>query len=210
MSRWIRSLLSRAPSPARSFPSSGFVTLPISEKVEEENSEWYSPTRFYPVRIGQVFESRYQVVSKVGFGSSSTVWLGRDLVFVLLLTLGRLLIHSLLTPCSDHRYVALKVCVKGYPSVARESVALERLRSLKKPSPWIQRPLNEFTIHSDDGNTQHKCFVLEPLSYSLARYTFFLEDEKWSAGSIRLATKHVFYALKDLHTKANLIHCGTS
>ena len=82
MSRWVRSLLSRAPSPARSFPSSGFVTIPVSEKVEEEKFEWYSPTRFYPARIGQVFESRYQVVSKVGYGTSSTVWLGRDLVFV--------------------------------------------------------------------------------------------------------------------------------
>ena len=41
-----------------------------------------NPAKFYPVRIGQVFESRYQVVSKMGYGSTSTVWLGRDLVFV--------------------------------------------------------------------------------------------------------------------------------
>ena len=96
MSRWVRSLLSRAPSPARSFPSSGFVTIPVPEKVEEEKFEWYSPTRFYPVRIGQVFESRYQVVSKVGYGTSSTVWLGRDLVFVFVTNSGSLLFHSLL------------------------------------------------------------------------------------------------------------------
>ena len=106
--------------------------------------------------------------------------------------------------------MALKVCVRDYPSVDRESAALERLRSLKKHSPWIQRPLDEFTIDSDNGNTQHRCFVLEPLSYSLSRYTFFLEDEKWSSGSIRLVAKHVFYALRDLHTNVNLIHCGTS
>ena len=82
MFRWVRNLLSRAPSPARSFPSSGFITLPVSEKIEEETFKWYNPTQFYPVRIGQVFESRYQVVSKMGYGSTSTVWLGRDLVFV--------------------------------------------------------------------------------------------------------------------------------
>ena len=82
MLRWIRSLLPRAPSPARSFPTSGFIALPVSEKIEEETFKWYTPAKFYPVRIGQVFESRYQVVSKMGYGSTSTVWLGRDLVFV--------------------------------------------------------------------------------------------------------------------------------
>ena len=106
--------------------------------------------------------------------------------------------------------MALKVCVKDYPSVDRESAAIERLRSLKKHSPWIQRPLDEFTIDSDNGNTQHKCFVLEPLSYSLARFTLLLEDEIWSSKLIRPAANHVFHALRDLHTNANLIHCGTS
>ena len=47
--------------------------------VEEEGFEWFDPKTWYPTKIGQVFESRYQVLVKLGFGSVSTVWLCRDL-----------------------------------------------------------------------------------------------------------------------------------
>lgn len=72
----------KARSPVRTFPSSGYVSLPVSNKIEEETLEWYSPKVFYPVYLGQIFERRYQVISKAGYGSSSTVWLARDLEFV--------------------------------------------------------------------------------------------------------------------------------
>lgn len=48
-------------------------------KYEEEQLKWYTPGKFYPVRIGEVFDRRYQVVGKLGYGAYSTVWLCRDL-----------------------------------------------------------------------------------------------------------------------------------
>lgn len=63
----------------RCFPKSGFVELDSKEKVEEEEIPLYDPHNFYPVYIGEVLASRYQVVSKLGYGTSSTVWLCRDL-----------------------------------------------------------------------------------------------------------------------------------
>lgn len=48
-------------------------------KVEEEEIAGYDASRFYPVRIGEVFQGRYQAVTKLGFGSSSTIWLAQDL-----------------------------------------------------------------------------------------------------------------------------------
>lgn len=39
----------------------------------------YHPDHFYPVRLGEVFNDRFQTVAKLGYGSSSTVWLARDL-----------------------------------------------------------------------------------------------------------------------------------
>ncbi|KAM0740049.1 hypothetical protein ACQRIT_005233 [Beauveria bassiana] len=36
-------------------------------------------SRYYPVQIGQVFADRYQVVGKLGFEATSTVWLAHDL-----------------------------------------------------------------------------------------------------------------------------------
>ena len=46
----------------RKFPSSGFVNMGSEVKVEEEELPGYVPERYYPVTIGQVFNSRYQVV----------------------------------------------------------------------------------------------------------------------------------------------------
>lgn len=39
----------------------------------------YRPDHFYPVRLGEVFNDRFQTVAKLGYGSSSTIWLARDL-----------------------------------------------------------------------------------------------------------------------------------
>ncbi|TPX21948.1 hypothetical protein DIZ76_015913 [Coccidioides immitis] len=83
-------MASTSHSPPRRFPSSGFVALDPKLKVEEEELPSYVPGDFYPVTIGEVFVERYQVVAKLGFGMSSTVWLCRDLV--------------------DHQYLSLKVC----------------------------------------------------------------------------------------------------
>jgi hypothetical protein len=55
--------------------------LPESLKIEEETLPDYLAERFYPVRIGEVLASRYQVVGKLGYGMTSTVWLARDLPY---------------------------------------------------------------------------------------------------------------------------------
>lgn len=47
--------------------------------MEEEQLPFYEPEQYFPVQIGEVFESRYQVIGKLGFGAYSTVWLCRDL-----------------------------------------------------------------------------------------------------------------------------------
>lgn len=70
---------SRATSPVREFPSSSFPVIGKSDKLEEENHAWYSTKNWYPVQIGEVFQDRYQVITKIGDGTASTSWLGRDL-----------------------------------------------------------------------------------------------------------------------------------
>lgn len=70
-------LFRRLPSPARQFPAGPL--LDSVDKVEEEKLAWYSHDNFCPVKIGDVFQSKYQVVGKLGYGGYSTVWLCRDL-----------------------------------------------------------------------------------------------------------------------------------
>jgi hypothetical protein len=77
--RKLTSSFSSQVSRPRVFPSSAFTILDPSVKIEEENLPDYLKERYYPVQIGEGFSTRYQVITKLGFGSSSTVWLCRDL-----------------------------------------------------------------------------------------------------------------------------------
>lgn len=46
--------------------------------LEEETLDCYSPDQFYPVAVGEVLNSSYRVVGKLGYGAHATVWLCRD------------------------------------------------------------------------------------------------------------------------------------
>ena len=63
----------------RRLPTGGFKIINSNQQVEEEELPDYRADRFYPVHLGEVFQDRYQVIAKLGFGSSSTTWLARDL-----------------------------------------------------------------------------------------------------------------------------------
>jgi hypothetical protein len=63
----------------RTLPAAGFPTIQSGQLVEEEELPDYKPDRFYPVRLGEIFRGRYQAIAKLGFGTSSTTWLARDL-----------------------------------------------------------------------------------------------------------------------------------
>lgn len=76
---WMASSTRKTSIQPRTFPTDGFAGLPKHEKFEEERLIGYNAEKFYPVRLGEVFKSRYQVVAKLGFGMASTVWLCRDL-----------------------------------------------------------------------------------------------------------------------------------
>lgn len=76
--RTVRSINHLAIQP-RAFPSDGFPLLPKDTKFEEERLLGYKAEEYYPVRLGEVFKSRYQVLAKLGYGTASTAWLRRDL-----------------------------------------------------------------------------------------------------------------------------------
>lgn len=53
--------------------------LDCREPIEEEKTPYYSPAQFYPAQLGEILNGRYQLATKLGHGSNSTVWLARDL-----------------------------------------------------------------------------------------------------------------------------------
>lgn len=61
------------------FSNPNFVRLADGYKIEEETLPDYIASQYYPTRIGEVINDRYQVIGKLGFGSTSTAWLARDM-----------------------------------------------------------------------------------------------------------------------------------
>ncbi|GLB17633.1 hypothetical protein AtubIFM61612_007513 [Aspergillus tubingensis] len=89
-------IASTNPNIQRVFPTSGFEVIDPTEDIEEETLPTYNVKTYYPVRLEEILDGRYQVVAKLGYGVTSTVWLGRDL--------------------SDSKHVALKIYVSDLQS----------------------------------------------------------------------------------------------
>ncbi|CAG8938723.1 unnamed protein product [Penicillium salamii] len=178
----------RAPLARRVFPCSGWDIIETSHKVEEELIPSYKPENFYPARIGEVFNHRYQVVGKLGYGSSATVWLCRDLV--------------------DHRYVSLKINTVS-TTVAREIDVYGHLKTIKSSHAGQSclRPLIEvFQAQSPDGYGTHDCLVHPPLGISLDQLTALLPDGVMTSAMVRTTMRNILAALDFLHTEAGVIH----
>jgi hypothetical protein len=65
-----RSLSSSSPCHRDSESSSAPEWVSLEEPVSD-----YRPSGYHPVRIGDIFHSKYKVVHKLGWGAHSTVWL---------------------------------------------------------------------------------------------------------------------------------------
>ena len=76
---WSTRLSYRVSSPTTAISPQGFKIIPADEKLEEEKWDFYKPELSYPVRIEEIFQSRYQVLGKLGYGAHSTVWMCRDM-----------------------------------------------------------------------------------------------------------------------------------
>lgn len=64
--------------PSASRPSQVPEALPPDIPIDEENVPGYQPEVFYPANPGDVLNGRYELLAKVGWGTSSTVWLARN------------------------------------------------------------------------------------------------------------------------------------
>lgn len=63
-------------------PESENCSLYGSDEEQEDDTQ-YCRGGYHPVVIGDVFDNRYRVVRKLGWGHFSTVWLCREILYVI-------------------------------------------------------------------------------------------------------------------------------
>ncbi|KAK7217473.1 hypothetical protein V2G26_005476 [Clonostachys chloroleuca] len=131
------------------------MSIPTSSSpVEEETAPTYEPQRFYPAKLGEVLDSRYTVVSKLGFGTNSTIWLCRDRVKNTWLSkFARLSINSGIATLAPKQTPSR--LLQFFNSIQIEHPGINSLRLLR----------SHFEVQGHHGT--HPCLVHTPLGMNL-------------------------------------------
>ncbi|KAG2421801.1 hypothetical protein HFD88_005777 [Aspergillus terreus] len=184
--KWVTRASKRPPSNPLCFSTSGFRTVPPSEVLDEERFAHFKQGQYYPANIGDVLDSKYQIVGKLGFGTTSTVWLARDL--------------------ENHQYVTLKIYTRGNGNEGEFQI----YKQLNQGNSWhpghahIRRALDIFTIPRSGGD--HPCLVQKPMWESFRDLIYRNPSHRFTEDLLKAGLMQVFLALDYLHTECKLVH----
>lgn len=161
--------------------------------LEEERCPTYDPKAFYPARVGETLAGRYELVSKLGWGSGSTVWLAR--------------VNSWL-PHAQDTYVALKI-TNSTPAIRaaaqRELDASEHMQRVLTTHPGrdhVRLVLDAFEVDGPHGS--HTCLAFEPLRQPL--WTLSQPLGHMAPRTIKKVMPSILKTLDFLHNECHLIH----
>ncbi|OAA68199.1 protein kinase [Niveomyces insectorum RCEF 264] len=169
-----------------------FETLPVHDAIEEERMPGYNAERFYPVQLGEVLGARYQVIAKLGFGTASTVWLGRDR--------------------ETNDFVALKVCVAGdddAPGTELEvSRRIQATDADDHPGKGLLRVVRDhFALAGPHGT--HQCLVFAPMGITYTALRSRFRDGALSKAVLQKSLLLVLLGLDFMH-QAGVVHTDLS
>lgn len=159
--------------------------------VEEETVSGYQPKNYYPVKLGKLFNNRYETIGKLGFGSASTVWLCRD--------------HQ-----KQHEFVVLKVYINN-SKYHRELPIYEEINNLQanhEGQKYVRKMYDSFELKGPHGT--HTCLVHQPLGISLGELKELTSDGLFSADLARQTLRCILTGLQSLHKEVEVIHAGKS
>ena len=209
--KWVIRILGGSRTP---FVRANPPILSAEEAVEEEKFYYEEiPHRYYPVRLGDTFNDRYEVLLKLGYGTTSTVWLAQDLLYVSITKH-----HAVCILPSNRRwkrFVALKILTLDASDEGDEPSEPDILQHVSKAVPidkthtgrqFISKLLSSFQIDGPGG--KHICLVQIPLRENLKTFLNRTPGYKFPLPFFKPLLVQLFYALDYLHTTCNVVHTG--
>ncbi|XP_022081067.1 SRSF protein kinase 3-like isoform X2 [Acanthaster planci] len=161
-----------------------------SDDDEQEDPKDYCKGGYHLVKIGDLFNNRYHVVRKLGWGHFSTVWLAWDL--------------------KGRKYVALKVVksAQHYTETAIDEIKL--LKAVRESDTSdanrerVVQLLDDFKVSGVNGT--HVCMVFEVLGNNLLKPIIKSKYMGLPLHQVKSIIRQVLEGLDYLHTKCHIIH----
>ncbi|KAK1444487.1 protein kinase domain-containing protein [Babesia gibsoni] len=176
---------------------------------ESEDPESYVPGGYHPVKVGEVYDGRYRIEGKLGWGYFSTVWLAADikrkpLKFVAIKFQRSAPSHT--DAICDEMDLLKKVrdeviCRKW---VSSKKIYKEVLGDLYNSTRGVVSYLNWFTVRGPNG--RHVCVVLEPMGPNILSLIKLYKFKGVPLPLVRKITAHVLLGLDYLHRICGIIH----
>ena len=167
-------------------------TSAISDSENEDPAD-YRVGGYHPVHIGDLMHGHYKIISKLGWGHFSTVWLAKD--------------------TRTDSQVAIKI-VKSeskYREAAMDEIKLlndviKRATDLSIPTTdWhVVQLLNQFDLHGPNG--RHVCMVFEVLGKNLLQIVQESNYRGLHIPIVKAITRQILVGLDLLHRHCQIIH----
>ncbi|XP_014025308.2 SRSF protein kinase 2 isoform X1 [Salmo salar] len=178
------------PPPEPAVPPEPEEEILGSDDEEQEDPADYCKGGYHPVKIGDLFNGRYHVIRKLGWGHFSTVWLCWDI--------------------QVKNFVAMKVVksAQHYTETALDEIKL--LRCVRESDPSDQNKemvvqlIDDFKISGINGI--HVCMVFEVLGHHLLKWIIKSNYQGLPLPCVKSIIKQVLQGLDYLHSKCKIIH----
>ncbi|GBE58824.1 serine kinase [Babesia ovata] len=176
---------------------------------ESEDGDAYVSGGYHPVKLGEIYDGRYRIEGKLGWGYFSTVWLATDM------------------RTKPMTFVAIKFqrSAQNHTEAVRDEMALlkkvrdqvisrswirtkrsyrQALGNLYNPTRGVVSFLNSFKVKGPNGT--HICVVLEPMGPNLLSLIKLYKFKGVPMHLIRKITAHILLGLDYLHRVCGIIH----
>lgn len=187
---------------------------------EHEGEAGYKPGGYHPVKVGEVYNQRYVVIKKLGWGHFSTVWMVKD----------RKVIATGGEAALNNQFFALKVqkSAEHYTDAAMDEVELldcaaserkqcEASASLDSvdPNGVTAKEIVEYSRHvaslhdsffHTGPNGRHMCMVFTMLGCNLLGVIKAFNYRGIPVPVVKKFVKGICMGLDFLHRKCNIIH----
>ena len=154
--------------------------------LEEQTLPRFHEKRYYPVKIGQTFNDHYRILTKLGYGAHSTVWLARDQ--------------------RTNQYTCLKVFVRDDSSaspVANEIDVLRHIGTCSQEHAALMRlPDDVFDVEG------HKCLAMKPMACSLQYMQYMFADGRVPGWLVRVVVFRLLGCINWLQLDCGVVHTG--